>query len=265
MFRDLLSSRAIQVGLAFFVLVVGGSLLYSWHVQRTTAAEFALSNRAVQTLPEKNEAHTVQGTVETSPVKVELAEIPLETDGVQISDDTDVSPIDEDSEFADVADAFLPDDILFAEKQVSEEVPVSPFGFGAYPEVPADFPFEIIWNNPRYQNFTQNLRIELELTKRVLVKLWKQGDRDFDGGAVQDGKVYPYYHNTVYIAWDEQEGTDGTTHQFISVIMAPPSLGLTREQRKQIRSGSPPSHIRILDLDFTGIDPYQFLNLKLGE
>ena len=33
MFRDLLSSRLIQVGLVFFVLVVGGSLLYSWQTR----------------------------------------------------------------------------------------------------------------------------------------------------------------------------------------------------------------------------------------
>ena len=41
MFRDLLSSRLIQVGLVFFVVVVGGSLLYSWQTDRTTEAEFA--------------------------------------------------------------------------------------------------------------------------------------------------------------------------------------------------------------------------------
>ena len=32
MLRDLLSSRWFQGGFAFFVLCVGGSLLYSWHV-----------------------------------------------------------------------------------------------------------------------------------------------------------------------------------------------------------------------------------------
>lgn len=41
MFRGLLSSRLIQVGFVFFVVVVSGSLLYSWHVQRTTAADSA--------------------------------------------------------------------------------------------------------------------------------------------------------------------------------------------------------------------------------
>ena len=47
MFGDLLSSRMIQAGLVFFVVVVGGSLLYSWHVHRTTEAELARHNRLV--------------------------------------------------------------------------------------------------------------------------------------------------------------------------------------------------------------------------
>ncbi len=41
MFSHLLSTRAIQVGIAFFVIVVGGSLLYRWHVVETTKAELA--------------------------------------------------------------------------------------------------------------------------------------------------------------------------------------------------------------------------------
>ena len=47
MFGDLLSRRMIQAGLVFFVLVVGSSLLYSWHVHRTTEAELARHNRLV--------------------------------------------------------------------------------------------------------------------------------------------------------------------------------------------------------------------------
>ena len=41
MLRDLLSdSRHVKSDSVFFVLVVGSSLLYSWHVQRTTEGEF---------------------------------------------------------------------------------------------------------------------------------------------------------------------------------------------------------------------------------
>ena len=48
MLSDLISSRSIQVGLAFFLLIVGGSLLYSWPVQRTTEVELTKRDRFLQ-------------------------------------------------------------------------------------------------------------------------------------------------------------------------------------------------------------------------
>ena len=61
MFRDLLSSRLIQAGLAFFVLVVSGSLLYSWHVHRTTQRELVQTRQTVQQLG--NETHTPEEAI----------------------------------------------------------------------------------------------------------------------------------------------------------------------------------------------------------
>ena len=68
MFRGLLSSRLIQVGLVFFVLVVGGSLLYSWQTDRTTEAGFARTD----VVP--HETRSEQDTVDTSTVDFEQAE-----------------------------------------------------------------------------------------------------------------------------------------------------------------------------------------------
>ena len=50
MYRDLLSNRGFQGGLAFFLLCVGGSLLYSWHIQRTTESDMARHDRFLQAL-----------------------------------------------------------------------------------------------------------------------------------------------------------------------------------------------------------------------
>ena len=74
MFRDLLSSRLIQAGLAFFVIVVGGGLLYRWHAHRTTEAEFGkrpqavvspLKNRdpSTNTAPSTGQAASIESTV----------------------------------------------------------------------------------------------------------------------------------------------------------------------------------------------------------
>ena len=35
MLGNLISNRGIRAGLVFFVLIVGGSLLYSWYIHRT--------------------------------------------------------------------------------------------------------------------------------------------------------------------------------------------------------------------------------------
>ena len=70
----------------------------------------------------------------------------------------------------------------------------SPFGFGPYPEVPADYPFqERLWDNatPEY-----------ELLVRVRVKLWKQGTKT--KGAKSDmnnGLIYPSIPGVIYVQW----------------------------------------------------------------
>ena len=123
MFRDLLSSRWFQGCLAFFVLVVGGSLLYSWHVLRTTESDMARHDRLTRGLEKQNE----------TPV---LVNTPDENTDTQMPDATE--PLENETETLDLADAFLPDDMV-SEEAPAEDVPVSPYGFGPYPEVPADF------------------------------------------------------------------------------------------------------------------------------
>ena len=60
MLRSLLSNRGILVGLVFFGVIVGGSLIYSWHIHRTTDAELAHTQRTGPTLENKNEIRTTQ-------------------------------------------------------------------------------------------------------------------------------------------------------------------------------------------------------------
>ena len=49
MLRELLSSRWFQGGLVFFLLSVGGSLLYSWHVKSTTESDMARHDQFLET------------------------------------------------------------------------------------------------------------------------------------------------------------------------------------------------------------------------
>ena len=108
MLRDLLSSRWFQGGFAFFVLVVGGSLLYSWHAQRTTEKEMAQHDRFLQGINENGArtAETVNDPTENETPG--LVNTPDANTGAPMSDATEADTIDE-NEFADLADAFLPD------------------------------------------------------------------------------------------------------------------------------------------------------------
>ena len=247
MFRDMLSgSRAIQAGLVFFVLVVAGSSLYSWHVHRTTDAELAQSNALLQQHANKNEPHTATDTTDTSTVDVDLVETALETDDVQMPDNTGVSPIDETSEMLDMADAFLPDDFV-SEEEIVEDVPVSPFGFGAYPEVPADFPEDVNWSD-----YEEDLPI-YELMTRVQIKLWKQGHRAM-GISEENGVMYPVIRGRVYIKWSRsgKEVLEVTGHP----------ADMSDAIVNQIESGIIPAGLTVLNYDTAGIDPYEFLNLQ---
>ncbi|MYB95968.1 hypothetical protein F4054_23620 [Candidatus Poribacteria bacterium] len=65
MFKDLFSNRLFIGAIVFFVLTVGGSLLYMRHVQRQTARELAATQERVKELTEKQnptaEAPVAQG------------------------------------------------------------------------------------------------------------------------------------------------------------------------------------------------------------
>lgn len=261
MFRDLLSSRTIQVGLVFFLVVVTGSLLYNWHVQRTTTAEFAQTDTVPQPLKNKSEMPSTEDTVDTSVVDFEQAETPLEvSDDAQMSDDTDMSPIDETSEFADVADAFLPDDFVLEEAS-TEDVHVSPFGFGPYPEIPASYTArhgKTVWQYPG--SLLLSSQRNIELIHRVMIASWNEGDTRFISATLEDGKVYLQYPNTMYVRYTVRERSDGTVRRYITSWT---SGEHNQSAIDQILEGKIPTGVTLIDMDSedVGIDPYAFLGL----
>lgn len=255
MLRDLLSSRAIQIGLIFFVLIVVGTQLYSWHVHRTIDVEMARTNRIVQQLEtHKGKRPAPDAIVPTDTKIFSELDTPAETDEPQRSEETEaLPPLDA------LADAFLPDDFV-SEEESAEDVPVSPFGFGPYPEVPADYFGEPIWmRDPDiFSEFPNEARKNIELIDRVLVKLWQQGDREIVGGSTYNGKVYPHYDNVVYVRWKAYELPDGSVHRYISREIGA-GEGPTSDD---IVTGNIPPNFKVVDLDDAGFDPYQFLNLE---
>ena len=251
MFRDILTSRAILAGFLFFLLVVISSLLYNWYVRREIAAELTRPDPVIQQLENKKENHTAQDVGVSINTNRVGETPPLETDASQtISDDREILPVDETSELDDVVDAFLPNDVVSEEE--SSEGPVSPFGFGPYPELPEGWPSDI-W--PRSSP-------DHELMMRVRIKLIAQGI-NVSGARMNNGLVYPTIKNTVYVEWDEEAG-----HRYISNLSGDPeackrlnAIEEARENEGGFSEADIPSEIKIVPFEEGGIDPYQFLEL----
>lgn len=272
MFRDiLLGSRAIFIGVVFFVLCVGGSLLYSWHAHRTTDAEFGKRPQPVVSIENRSPS------TNTAPVDFQtegVTNTPEENTDTPMSDTTEALP--NETENFDMGDAFLPDDFVAEEEAPAEEVPVSPYGFGPYPEVPTDYSLEVSWEwdeeqlanmkkmepgllRDRGMSLTEYMK-EMELMSRVGIKLWNEGRRDIDGmtSIDQTGLFYPNEPDILYVEWSELELPNGEVQRYMSDAIGSAIANLSiaqREGREPL-----PDWIEIRSMD-EGINPYDFLGL----
>lgn len=252
MFRDILFSRGLITGLVFFVLSVSGSLFYNWHVRRTNEAEL---RRHDQFLREFETQHKTRPTETVDvPTDTELSRTvstPDENTDTSMSDESEALP--NETENLDFVDAFLPDDLV-SEETPTEDIPVSAYGFGPYPELPPEFP----------EDYWDGISKEHELIARVWMKLLEQGV-DVVGGSIQNGLVYPTIRGTIYVEWDwngrkryiSRMMGDPDTARRIRNLHDPDAYPLQSFTEKDI-----PADITVVNLPDSGIDPYQFLGLK---
>ena len=259
MLRDVFSSRGILAGLVFVIVAVTGTQLYSWHVRRTTEAESERHDRFLQRLKQKNEAHPAEAlNVLTDTETPGFVDTPDENTDTQMSDETEAGR--NGNENIDIAETFLGDDIV-SEEEHTEGGPVSPNGFGPYPEIPADYPEYLMpfWvKNPNFEGVPGHAAEPFELMDRVLIELWKQGHTNLTGASLSkdDGKIYPHYANTAYVRYKEFTTPDGGVHREVSRIQGGPDIA---PFFRQIQQGNTPAHIQLLDYDSAGIDPHTFL------
>ena len=262
MLRNLLSNRWFQGGLVFFLLVIAGSLLYGWSTLRVTERDMERHNRFLQGIEKQNETRPAEAanvpTENEAPGRVST---PAENTDTPMSDESEALP--NETETLDFANLFLPENMASAAEAPNEEVPASPFGFGAYPEIPPGFPKNLMpswtWSDERKQNMVGQL-VDFELMDRVLIKLWNQGDRSFIGVKRHDqsGKVYPIYQNVMYVEnWIERRNGE---------VRLPASFfGQSDEDINVVdimRYENVPTSITFLDAHTEGYDPYQFLGLE---
>ena len=256
MFRDMLSgSRALVVGLVFFVLVVGGSLLYNWHVHRSSQEELEQTKQAVQQLGDRTFTRSAQDDV---PVEVEPlgeAESLPETDNTETISEETAAFID-DAEIDVAADALdmLPEETSETE---NKDAPygVSPYGFGPFPEIPADYPDQGVWS----ETALRSMEPGHELISRVRIELWNQGVRTI-GGVYDNGHrlIYPIIDDVVYIEWADNPGIGGKPY----VRRQLTTSAVKDQYHDDILKGIFPPHLTIYEFPDGGIDPYEFLDLS---
>ncbi len=218
------------IGLAFLLLIVAvGCILYYQH---TTAPYKAEVEKATPPTPAETEstntpAERTTPTAEKSIPKTSHTMVKMTVTGTPTQPQTQAS----------------------VQTAKTEEVPVSPFGFGPYPEIPDDYPTKhnVSWSTANRQ---------MELLNRVLISLWTEGQKNFHGGGTYKGKVYPHYFDTVYIGVKETVSKAGSVSR-TTYRLSGPFVKYSLQELKE----NPPPHIRILDLETSGIDPYQYLDL----
>ena len=253
MFRDILSSRSLIIGLVFFAVILTCNLFYNRHVRRVTQEELARTQQIVQPHEHQNESDTTQDNQFPNDTGTQgHPGMHVETDDSQaMLERKDALRID-DMEGADSADPLAE----------TFEVRVSPFGFGPYPEVPSDYIASLglpIWYEHGFDEIPATAIHErnIELIDRVLVKLWKDGE-DVDRGFYKDGKVYPLYSKSAYVKHYHRIHDEGYTIDLTVIKSSDFDLNLTIER---LQNGDIPDDYTILDLDTEGIDPYTFLDL----
>ena len=243
MLRDLLSSRLIQAGMVFFVLIVGGSLLYSWHLERTNAREMARHNRFLQRL----ETHNEKGPVEsvTGPNATDTAarvEAPTEQ-AVDIATETETPELPSGSVSVDAIETAA---------QAEPEMPkMSRFGLGPYPEIPEE------WGYP--PNYFQTVEsIETELLKRVTIKMYNEGTRS-KYGSVGIGHstrlITALERDSVLI---ETEMDENGEERIYGTLAHPDDL----PQGMYTRVSEIPSHLKVVTPAEIEFDPYEYLGLS---
>lgn len=146
-----------------------------------------------------------------------------------------------------------------AENAETQEVRMSPFGFGPYPELPADFPHQDIFD-PR-PNSPYKDDPDYELMRRVHVELWKRGEKVEGMGKLNStGLFYPTIRGTIYVRWAPRWKVFGKGFgRTIRYVEGHPD-DMAR-LRTVNRESEIPSDLKVLDIS-EGIDAYEFLGLS---
>ena len=257
MWRTLFSSRLVVGGILFFLLSVTGSLFYSCQVERGLREDEARTKQFLQQLETPEEVRMQQAAEPAGLEKVGQADVPFPAaDGAQTGTEPAKTLGTEDAAIVDADTARVSGETSETDAAPVSPYGVSPYGFGAFPAPPLDYPEQGVWDEIRMRT----MQPEHELLSRVRIKLWTQGIRT--GGAVFDsdyGLIYPILPDVVYIEWDEYVDENGEVHPYVSRQLTAPETADRYEA--DIGKGIFSPTLTIYEFPDGGIDPYEFLGL----
>ena len=259
MLREVFASKSLIAALIGCGLVIVGIHFWSQHEHSKLRHEEAETRRFIQQV-ERGQTASMTRTEEP-----DIFSPPQEvTNNAQDAHRTS-APVPEaipaPTAAVAVAESFEEEGLAEEEAAPAEPPRVSLFGFGAYPEIPPDYPEQDAWDaiEALYVTDPESAR-QHELMERVCIKLWQQGH--YAEGVVyksKTGLIYPLYPNTAYIEWDVWEEEDGTLSRYPASVLGGPGVGGYEED---FAEGIIPPHITVIDYENAGIDPYQFLDFQ---
>ena len=177
------------------------------------------------------------------------------------TEDTTVGSLDDSSGESSSQESEFEDEDLEAmlaqlDRETAEEK-------GDFPPVPEGFPFTPVWL--RIPDYKKGDKLGDEQVARVLIKLWNQGDHDFQGGVLRgtDKKIYPIYPDVLYVQWKEKviehEGGSLTPVRYIASSIGPflPEFDAVDIVTGDLESKYPDT--RFVSYEQAGYDPDTFL------
>ena len=254
MIRDLFSHRGIQVALIFVCLFVSGSLLYNWHVKRTTDAARADNDALLRHLDQSHKTRTASDLA--TETEAHQVAIPTEmNDTSRVAEETGMLLGEKRTAPMDLGSA---DTFVLPQSEAGSETP------NEFPEVPSDFPDNLtpVWVTLR--NYQKGDMHDHEMMYRVLIKLWNQGERGFVNGVFRDNnrRVYPLYPDTLYVRWKAEEIGTGEWKRTVltpGVMLGTHDHGFTTMEMLSGELEALYPNIKFVDIDTAGYDPETFL------
>ena len=255
MLRDIFTNKWILCGLGFLIIFTG--LCYLWYQHDT-----APYRKQAAELDEMIHQFEKQRTASTGKSTERASDLASAESSTQIAEEQPIAKI------LDTNEITKKETPLTHVASTETDKPVSPHGFGPFPEVPTGYSQTIgipSWIRTKLFG-APPVEAEFELMERVKIKLWQQGHTNVRGSFMKNGKVIITYSNKVYAQYGTRETPDGKK---VRTLLSWTSASVPAPQRDFANPDDTsdlqvPAGITIIEGDEQehAIDPYEFLGLN---